>query len=239
MAGSQSVASLLLGSGGMFELEQAVREWKERNETREAYKPEDIEELEQHIYDGVEDLLQTGLSEEEAFLVVLHRMGKPQELAEEFETVNKGEFFRKRFLMAAAGMLGLYSLFSIITVISYSILLLGVFFEFEIKAAFFANSAFHMLFIGLVVSYFFMRENQGIDSYIVEWEAFVHKVTNNLWIGILFISAFGFSQLSKYTLHPYVIEKIPHNTLCLVQQGLMTFQFCVFILILLGVLSKK
>src|SRR5579859_4720627 len=48
----------------------------------------DEEELKAHLYDGTESLRRTGLSEEEAFLITTRRLGRAEELSEEYSKVN-------------------------------------------------------------------------------------------------------------------------------------------------------
>jgi len=60
-----------------FDLDIAVATWRRRFEHDRSFLPEDIRELEQHVRDHVEALVETGHSPEEAFRRVMQEMGEP------------------------------------------------------------------------------------------------------------------------------------------------------------------
>lgn len=89
----------------MFELEQAIQEWKtciSRIETMRSY---DAEELEQHLRDSIADLIRNGLSEHEAFLIATKRVGEPETLGREFGKVNSGFVWGQRMFWMLSGVL--------------------------------------------------------------------------------------------------------------------------------------
>ncbi|HAM73622.1 MAG TPA: hypothetical protein DCM86_18470 [Verrucomicrobiales bacterium] len=107
-----------------FELETAVRTWREAMAARDSFDPEALRELESHLRDSASRLAESGLSGAEAFLVAARRLGGPDALAEEF---NRGEplraWRRRTFWMTAglvfAGMLS--SLFNLVMQFSYAV----------------------------------------------------------------------------------------------------------------------
>jgi hypothetical protein len=56
----------------------------------------DIDELESHLKDEIDRLKSQGLSEQEAFIVGTHRLGKPDALADEFAKVNESLWLRTK-----------------------------------------------------------------------------------------------------------------------------------------------
>ncbi len=65
-------------------LEQRIGEWREYLRRRQAIHSVDVEELEDHLRDQVQALSEAGLSEDEAFLVGVKRMGDLDTLSREF-----------------------------------------------------------------------------------------------------------------------------------------------------------
>jgi hypothetical protein len=89
----------------MFQIEQALEAWKIRIGQSEAIRPIDLAELEQHVRDSVAHLVTTGLSDEEAFLVAIHRVGEPNQIASEFKQVNGAHIWGQRVFWMIAGFL--------------------------------------------------------------------------------------------------------------------------------------
>ena len=69
----------------MFDLNEALKHWKRSHQN--TCGVEDLEELESHLLEHVDDLRETGLSEEEAFVQAVSRMGSPKDIGREFAKV--------------------------------------------------------------------------------------------------------------------------------------------------------
>src|SRR5512134_3784283 len=65
-------------------LEEQIGQWRAFLRRRRAIDGPDVEELETHLRDQVGALTQAGLSEDEAFLVAVKRMGSLDALSREF-----------------------------------------------------------------------------------------------------------------------------------------------------------
>ena len=80
----------------MFILNEQIQAWRETLLQREAFQPDDVDELESHIRDEVAGLTAKGLPEEEAFSVALKRLGHTDLLGGEFHKVNAALIWGKR-----------------------------------------------------------------------------------------------------------------------------------------------
>ena len=99
----------------MFDLNEAIREWRERMAREAALDEAGLDELESHLRDAVEELRwipcedtgisQPRLSEREAFLVAHDRMGDVREVGIEFAKVHHGHRPSRRMIWMVAGML--------------------------------------------------------------------------------------------------------------------------------------
>lgn len=82
----------------MFDLEQNIKSWCDYFRARGALTETDILELENHLRDQIDDLRQRGLSEEEAFIISVKRLGSVSRIAEEFSKVNTDSFWKHLLL---------------------------------------------------------------------------------------------------------------------------------------------
>jgi len=100
-----------------FNLNQAIRDWRAGLSTFPAVQPEGLDELESHLKDSISALMEKSLSEEEAFLVAVHRCGSHKQLRIEFskagltETLLQIWFFRTAWILL--GLLFSITVFSI------------------------------------------------------------------------------------------------------------------------------
>lgn len=68
----------------LFDAEAMIADWRRYLEQRRALANDDIDELEDHLRGQSAELQVTGLSEEEAFLVAIRRLGKLDAISREF-----------------------------------------------------------------------------------------------------------------------------------------------------------
>ncbi len=90
----------------MFDLNDHIRKWRSNLARSQTLETSDIDELESHLREEIEQLVASKLSHEEAFLVARHRLGDAASLAEEFAKINGSVLWRKRLFWAAVGLLG-------------------------------------------------------------------------------------------------------------------------------------
>ncbi len=91
----------------MFDLEQAITDWKSGFENSDSVSREHLQELELHLRDTVPTLVDNGLADDEAFLVATRRLGHPTALEREFAKVNGSLLWRKRVLWMLCGYVGI------------------------------------------------------------------------------------------------------------------------------------
>jgi hypothetical protein len=89
----------------MFDLTSRIRQWRQDLAQREAFLPADLDELEGHVRDSVERLTSSGLSEEDAFVVALHRLGHAEALTREYAKSNGAIVWSRRLLWMLVGYL--------------------------------------------------------------------------------------------------------------------------------------
>ena len=78
-----------------FQLEVAVDSYLQQLGDKGNYTLEDLMELKIHLIDNVTELKKKDLEEEEAFLIAKKRLGKEEELGNEFSKVNGNKFYNR------------------------------------------------------------------------------------------------------------------------------------------------
>ena len=77
-----------------FDLNTALRLWRERLSESPQFRTENLDELESHLRDSMAALQGKGLSTEESFLIGTRRVGSAAALAPEFAAENGGRGWR-------------------------------------------------------------------------------------------------------------------------------------------------
>jgi hypothetical protein len=84
----------------MFDLESQIRKWRRHVQSAGSLGAQDVEELESHLRDSVDDLTGRGVSAEEAFILSVRRMGDAEALHHEFAKVPTENVWRQLLVPA-------------------------------------------------------------------------------------------------------------------------------------------
>jgi hypothetical protein len=85
----------------MFDLESQIRKWRQHVQSAGTVGVQDVEELESHLRDSIDELNGHGVSVEEAFIVSIRRMGDAEALDHEFAKVSTESVWRQLLVPAA------------------------------------------------------------------------------------------------------------------------------------------
>src|SRR4051812_43191018 len=77
----------------MFELEQAIKEWRRQMLAAGIGSPVPLDELESHLRDEIDALNSTGASEALAFEQAVVRLGSPHSVYTEFKKIRVGDIW--------------------------------------------------------------------------------------------------------------------------------------------------
>ncbi len=105
----------------MHEIDRLVGQWRVTFAPFEEFARHDIDELEGHLRDVVEELRAHGLSEPEAVRVAKERIGAPDQLASEYRTGDPDAVWRRRVLWILAGSYAL-SVSTLVALVSVRVL---------------------------------------------------------------------------------------------------------------------
>jgi len=78
-------------------IDRKISEWRDYCLCSGSISDADIDELEDHLREETASLIQKSLSEEEAFLIAVRRMGSPPSLSKEFRKTSAHDFWKKLF----------------------------------------------------------------------------------------------------------------------------------------------
>jgi hypothetical protein len=91
----------------MFNLDQAIAEWRRQMLAAGIKTPVPLDELESHLREDIDRSIRSGLGEDHAFGLAVSQIGDPGTLKAEFARVeNQERKYMKRGLIIAAGIVG-------------------------------------------------------------------------------------------------------------------------------------
>jgi hypothetical protein len=131
----------------MFDIEASIANWRRNLLARESLRPEDADELEDHLRQELEHLStitssdNAALSIEEAFVIATRRLGRTDVIAEEFAKTDPGAEWRRRWTWMLCGYIGFGMAFSLIVATA------GLAFAYARAGAVLKNA----LFLGVIV----------------------------------------------------------------------------------------
>jgi hypothetical protein len=85
------------------EAESQIEQWREFVQRQQAIAAPDVEEMEGHLRDQLADLVSSGLSEDEAFLVAVKRMGNLDDISREFAREHSERLWKQLVLTGGNG----------------------------------------------------------------------------------------------------------------------------------------
>ncbi len=89
----------------MFNLNEQIIKWRDSLKKSRTLETKDIDELECHLRDEINDLSGPKLSDEEKFLIATHRLGQTENLVDEYAKVNKSRIFGHKVSWMIIGIL--------------------------------------------------------------------------------------------------------------------------------------
>jgi Clp amino terminal domain, pathogenicity island component len=96
----------------MFNLDEAISEWRQQLTAGGIKSSEVLDELESHLRDDIQQQMRSGVTEQEAFEAGINRMGRTNLLKSEFDKVGSTKWQKLRKLRAMLlGFLGLKEAF--------------------------------------------------------------------------------------------------------------------------------
>jgi hypothetical protein len=105
----------------MFDLENSITEWRRQTLAAGIKSPATLEELELHLREEIERLMESGLDKSAAFTAALRNLGPAQALRDEFAKADSMSMLKRRRLAGFfnAAFLGIYTLAVICAMFKY------------------------------------------------------------------------------------------------------------------------
>ena len=224
----------------MFDLDQRMNEWRKRLLESNVYSSADIEELEAHILDALNDLQSKGLSQEEAFWVAVNRVGDVESLNREFRKVNQGLIWRRRIIWLLAGYFIIRVIGYMVGIVPSLVLLLGSIGGAKASVMIVANVIITICFMGGVVFLIFSKKVWGLPimERIINF-ARVHYVKTLIispvmifviWSLSSIVSTFSYSKLNPHD--QFVFSNIKETYLTSLWQILLIASFIILVMLM-------
>jgi hypothetical protein len=105
MAHGQFDPGKIMGEETMFDLNEQITKWRDSLKESQSLESKDIDELESHLREEIDNLSGSKLSVEEIFRIATHRLGNTDNLAYEYAKVNRGKQDRQNISWIITGML--------------------------------------------------------------------------------------------------------------------------------------
>lgn len=196
-----------------FQLNHAVNKLVASISTKGTVTIEDEKELSTHLFETVELLTKKGLSEEEAFEIAKIRLGKKDELANEFQKVNGINLLNKEWVFIFIGV-ALAFIVKLITHVSsfYSVKLVSNESLNVSEASMIIISTYLLIIVSTVIVFkngerltLFLKNNildrnieiagivamlLGLSSLLFESESFKNSVYENIYSSIVYSNRF-------------------------------------------------
>ena len=93
----------------LFDLNQALQQWRASLQDLGGFRADEIEELEGHLRESMDALHARGLSNQEAFMVATRRLGSERQLSDEFAKADPQRVWTERAIWMVAGLLVAYT----------------------------------------------------------------------------------------------------------------------------------
>lgn len=87
-----------------FSLDKAIGEWEKISFSQNDLTPKDKAEFKDHILNTIDELIDKGLSEEEAFIIAKMRFGDKDDWGNEMQIVNEKNFQLKKIVVLFSGV---------------------------------------------------------------------------------------------------------------------------------------
>ncbi len=107
MAGRSQLPVQIMENQTGFDLNAAVESWRNELAAQPNLASDDRRELETHLRDAIAGFQQRGLNDEESFWLARRRVGRPQQIGEEFIKADPAKIWRERAFWATFAFLAI------------------------------------------------------------------------------------------------------------------------------------
>jgi hypothetical protein len=128
-----------------FSIDKSIINWKSQLSKKVNFTGDNINELESHLLDEIQELKELGLNDEESFLVAIQRLGSIEQLTSEFSKVNQKVYFRSKVLPYLKGVLMFIAFMTITELLTNTSILL-------VDKLGFDDSYYNWVSIGILIS---------------------------------------------------------------------------------------
>lgn len=186
-----------------FDLNHAISKWENANFSQDDLTPADQKEFKSHILDCIDELKETGLSEEEVFTVAQMRLGTRNDWGEEMKVTNEDNFQLRKIILIFSGFILYVFSYNLILCSNRIVFLVSNHINGDLQGALNNAKTFFYIFYALsisgIVAIYFLHQP-------VKW--LLQKTTISLRWGISVIIAVGIVVTLENYLIPLIAREI-------------------------------
>lgn len=195
-----------MNQSSAFNLDRQLDDWLDSIRDNPAYTASDLEELKNHFYEITDSLTESGLDEEEAFVVAKMRLDIDSEVDKEFRDGNKPIIQMRRSLLILAGVIVYFLLYYLILSTSklliISLRLSEINYSVSVDWVFRYLLSWHFVIVVFFTSVYFL-ENKIIN--------FIEKLKIKPRSTIFLLSATAFFAILDTCLYPVAKNMLDNN----------------------------
>ena len=210
-----------------FNLDLAIKNWEINNLKENEVTSADRQEFINHFYDSVEELIENGLSKEEAYFVVERRFGTKNDWAEEMRSVNEDNFHLKQIVTLFSGIVLYLVFYNLIVCFTRLILIVLVNRQFEIENCLdYTNRFFifiYALMVATIVASYFLHKP-------IKW--IIHNISMRIKNILFLLGLFIFSLIAENYLTPLLereVKEIAYRSLYYQQELLFKYIYSILV----------
>lgn len=153
-----------------FDLNSAIRRWRDNLAQSPEYSGTDLDELESHLRDSIATLARNGMPMDAAFKSAQQRFGNPSQLAEEFAKAHPGRVLASRLMWLALGLVSIALAGQLASALGYCLDMLALVFAPEpIRSAVIIGSLALGYVVALFTYYHLITARLGFLDAVARW----------------------------------------------------------------------
>lgn len=198
----------------MFDLNKNILNWKNTLKSNDSFTNENIDELENHLIEQIENLKVSGLNDEESFWVAQKRIGSLKTLVPEYEKVNNLNIVKKKIFWMLTGIVMMILYIFVVTSLSNGLqslslifdlnLIIVTYIDFLLKEILFITLASLLIWVLVVKNSNFLETFINKVSYLFDRSIFSKVIL--FMFTISFITFFYFTFYYRSNLNISIIQ---------------------------------
>jgi hypothetical protein len=187
----------------MFDLNKNILGWKNTLKSNDSFTNENIDELEDHLIEQIENLKISGLNDEEAFWVAQKRIGSLKTFVQEYEKVNNLNIVKKKIYWMLTGIVMMLLYIFFVSSLSNGLQSLGLIYDLNLITVtyidFLLNEILFITLASLLIWVLAVKKSNYLETFISKLNYLFDKsISSKVILFLLMISIVVFFYFTFY-----------------------------------------